>query len=306
MGKNLNRLFYLVNLIFTIVCFLHVTITLFNSINPPNPEIKVYERAIKDVQFPILFKICGKESKHGSMRFRNLGYVNNVEFFGGISRFSKNKTVVGWNGHTENGSTIGPLEGITLVIETTESNLTIYSKGILRNISFDWNNIINNIKVSSSLSYDFEVLNGSDLVLSPVPSFPNCKTIDIHKHFPKMIAPKQIFIKLNKIKNLGVDLYILDKHFASKRLLKSEFLAYSGPTLSHNNLKRPAKKRYTLKMTQIKDAAEDDSNGCQDYPNEKYQTFSDCDAEFVYEQMLGEGVMPFWATDNLDEVTSIR
>ena len=69
---------------------------------------------------------------------------------------------------------------------------------------------------------------------------------------------------------------------------------------------RVNKERHILKITQTKDAAEDTSNGCQDYPNEKYQTFSDCDTEFVHGQMSVEGVMPFWATDNLDEVTTIR
>ena len=156
------------------------------------------------------------------------------------------------------------------------------------------------------MSFKDQIANGVDLVLSPVPSFPNCKTIDIQKLFQKWYMPKQIFISLNKIKNFGVDLYIIDRNVASRRSLKSEILAYSGPTLTHNNLKRTAKKKLMLKMAQIKDAAEDESNGCQDYPNEKYPTFSDCDAEFVHEQMLGEGVMPFWATDDLDEVTAIR
>ena len=121
-----------------------------------------------------------------------------------------------------------------------------------------------------------------------------------------MNTPKQIFISLNQIKNLGVELSILDKNIASRRSLKSDLLVYSGPTPAHSNLNHAAVKSYILKIIQTKNAAEDESNDCQDYPNEKYQTFSDCDAEFVHDQMLGEGVMPFWATDNLDEVTSIR
>ena len=147
----------------------------------------------------------------------------------------------------------------------------------------------------------------NDLALSPVPIFPNCKTIDIQDHFQNFSTPTQIYISLKKIDNLGVDLYILDRNIASRRRLKSELLAYTGPTLTNPHLMEKVKnEEHILKMTQTKDAAEDKSNGCQDYPNEKYQTFGDCEAEFVHGQMLGEGVMPFWATDNLDEVTSIR
>ena len=78
---------------------------------PDHPEIKVYEKELKKVSFPISFKICGKEKKDSSRRFRNLGYDDERKFYGGFSMFSRNNTIVGWNGHLENGSTIGPLTG---------------------------------------------------------------------------------------------------------------------------------------------------------------------------------------------------
>ena len=53
-------------------------------------------------------------------------------------------------------------------------------------------------------------------------------------------------------------------------------------------------------------AGEDESNACLDYPIENFQTFKDCDAHFVNKQMREAGVMPFWATDNLEEVTAFR
>ena len=111
MGKNLTKLVHLVNLIFAIACLLHVTIALHKKMYPTHPEIKVYEKELKEVSFPILFKICGKEKKDSSTKFRNFGYADELDFFGGISMFSRNNTIVGWNGHTENGSTIGPLKG---------------------------------------------------------------------------------------------------------------------------------------------------------------------------------------------------
>ena len=111
MGKTLTKLVYLVNLFFAIVCIIHVTQTLYSMIYPLHPEIRVYEKALKEVSFPILFKICGKEIKNASRRFNNFGYATEYNFYGGISKFSKNTTIVGWNGHTENGSTIGSLTG---------------------------------------------------------------------------------------------------------------------------------------------------------------------------------------------------
>ena len=103
-----------------------------------------------------------------------------------------------------------------------------------------------------------------------------------------------------------MDLYLLDKNFASQRSVKSELSAYIGPRLTNPDLITTKQERLILRITQTKDAAEDESNGCQNYPMEKFQTFKECDAHFVNKQMREEGLMPFWATDNLEEVTVLR
>ena len=158
----------------------------------------------------------------------------------------------------------------------------------------------------SILTKSHKKLNGSALVLNTVPSYPNCKTLDIFDYFSKALVPTQVFIDLKRADNLGVDLYLLDKKFASKRSVKSELSAYIGPRLTNPDLITSKEERLILKITQTKDAAEDESNGCQDYPIETFQTFKDCDAHFVNKQMRIEGVMPFWATDNIEEVTVLR
>ena len=105
MGKRFTKFVYLVNSVFSILCLLHIFVNLHVFLNPPNPDIRVFDKALNDVSFPILFKLCGKEIRNSSERFKILGYRDEINFFGGKSIFSKN--VFGWNGHTENGSTIG-------------------------------------------------------------------------------------------------------------------------------------------------------------------------------------------------------
>ena len=100
---------YLINVVFTILCLLHIIINFYVTLYPPNPDIKVYDKTLKDLPFPILFKLCGKEIHNSSERFKVFGYRNNKPFFGGRSKFSRN--VFGWNGHTQNGSTIGSVSG---------------------------------------------------------------------------------------------------------------------------------------------------------------------------------------------------
>ena len=51
--------------------------------------------------------------------------------------------------------------------------------------------------------------------------FPSCQTIDILSYFDFNTAPpKQIYFHFNKIRNLGVSLYVVDKIKTLKRPLK--------------------------------------------------------------------------------------
>ena len=114
----------------------------------------------------------------------------------------------------------------------------MYTLGILQKVSFDWTHIIDKIRLYSIMnnSYSYKIFNGSDDVFKPVPSYPNCKTTDILDFFPQTLVPTQVFVDLKRTQNFGVDLYLLDKNFASKRSVKPELSAYTGPTLTNPDL----------------------------------------------------------------------
>ena len=92
------------------VFFIHVGILTYKKVNPDLPEVKYYKKNIKDIDFPIAFQICIIENNNDAKKYWDLGYMDLFEFFNGNSRF--NDSVVGWAGHTENGSSIGSVEGL--------------------------------------------------------------------------------------------------------------------------------------------------------------------------------------------------
>ena len=49
---------YIVNSVFTIVCVIQFFYIFDNLLYPTNPEIKVYEKQLKDIDFPLAFVIC--------------------------------------------------------------------------------------------------------------------------------------------------------------------------------------------------------------------------------------------------------
>ena len=44
---------------------------------------------------------------------------------------------------------------------------------------------------------------------------------------------------------------------------------------------------------------------CRKYPNKEFYSYNSCDESYVYDLMKSFGVMPFWATHNLNEVTNL-
>ena len=81
---------------------------------PELPNTKHFENDLKNIEFPISFQFCLKDSSVKTISreaiFMALGYKNVGGFFRGQSKF--NKTLFGWNGHYKNGSTIAPVEGM--------------------------------------------------------------------------------------------------------------------------------------------------------------------------------------------------
>ena len=110
MRKFLKHFLQIINLIFIFVCVVHIGLNGYYILYPQLPDIKVYEVDLKDIDFPLTFKLCATEVKNSHKRYTDLGYTNEFQFFMGKSSY--NNTLFGWNGHTPNGSTVGDVQGL--------------------------------------------------------------------------------------------------------------------------------------------------------------------------------------------------
>ena len=63
---------------------------------------------------------------------------------------------------------------------------------------------------------------------------------------------------------------------------------------------------YFVTITQTIDSEFDIEKMCTNYPNDKYRKFKDCDNEFINQEVLKLGLMPFWATKNISTATKFR
>ena len=90
------------------IWFVHVSFIFYYNLYPDVPSIKVYSKSMKNMDFPICFKICFSEKEKD--RFKRLGYNYDKMFFYGENDF--NTSIVGWLGHTRNGSIFNTFEGM--------------------------------------------------------------------------------------------------------------------------------------------------------------------------------------------------
>ena len=100
-----------VNVIFSIALIIHVFMVAYGMIYPNIPSVRVFKKSINQIDFPVSIKICATEDRERDIkRHSGSGYTRSFKFFLGQSMF--NRSLIGWKGHTKNGSTIGSTQGI--------------------------------------------------------------------------------------------------------------------------------------------------------------------------------------------------
>ena len=180
---------------------------------------------------------------------------------------------------------------------------------MLRRVSFDWGNIVDSIEIFSSEFQNIKAEN-IDLNWSLIPKYPACKMINLAQYFDlTKITPGVIRFLINNTANdlLKVSLNIEDKERTLlKRRLKSDVDAYDGPPLVLNNGQSKLYQEYFLTLSQQINLEIDSGINCLDYPSKEFQSYRDCDEDYIYNQMKHTyKIMPFWAAKTFDEVTSL-
>ena len=104
----------IVNSAFIIAFLVHFCYIGYYVVNPEYPTITVLRKDLKDIDFPLGFRLCFNEPYNGSLRFQNVGYKAFSYLFSGESRYKR--FVFGWKGHFENGSTFQSVEGTIISI----------------------------------------------------------------------------------------------------------------------------------------------------------------------------------------------
>ena len=119
----------IIRFLFLLVFFVHVSFIGYFTIYPELPTIEKYRVNLKDIEFPFIFRLCATEKKDKDAKYRRFGYKNVYNFFLGESLY--NRSIYGWNGHQENGSTIKGIEGILPININVQICVCLFYKTII-------------------------------------------------------------------------------------------------------------------------------------------------------------------------------
>ena len=82
---------------------------------------------------------------------------------------------------------------------------------------------------------------------------------------------------------------------------------YSGPSMEFENLATGTiRKSYVQIISISKDSDQDNNIKCKNYPFGHHHSYKDCDDQFIHQEVLKSGLMPFWATKNYTTVTKLK
>ena len=110
---------------------------------------------------------------------------------------------------------------------------------VLSKVSHDWKNIIYSVGVTT-IGQSYSSISGENIQWSLVPLYPECQALDLldYFNFTGKSTPQIIEIDVWNLENYGVSVYLLERNKAlTRRTLKSNLLAYSGPVIENKNLK---------------------------------------------------------------------
>ena len=99
--------------------------------------------------------------------------------------------------------------------------------------------------------------------------------------------------------------YVEDKKYTfTRRLLKSNRLAYKGPPISMN-LNKPTHIGLVYTIKQFIDSEKDKQKKCRNYPNKEFSSYEMCDEHFIKEKLKNkfDNVVPFWMSSDYGNVT---
>ena len=270
----------------SVAFIVQISASVYHQLAPEKTVAETLTTDLENIDFPAAFKVCIKPSFNDTELSR-VGYYSPYYYFTGKSKFEMNITGqgnYGWAGHREDGGVF--------------SNASDVQNRIFQ----DYHSVIRGIVYTTSRVH-FGSIPISSLQLRK-PNYPNnCLILDVTKH----LKPKE------RLKSLGIT-FRSDKFATDVDVIIEDQLTLIDRSLMYSTRKQPINydslyknltKQYLVSFEQnvFLDA---DKTECVNYPTDKFESYNDCDQQYMNRLLQKEYIYPAWATaKDLSKATTL-
>ena len=269
----------------------HLAIIVYNKENQESTIATTATTQLDKVDFPAVFYICISPS-YNETELMNVGYSSTFDYFTGRSKHKKQ--VFGWSGHTKEGQPF--------------SNASDVQKRIFLDLHAVINQTLLGLIDGDRERYEKHFIPTSSYKL-PHPSYPNnCFTLDLTKiqELKGKIVDMVTFSFNPNFFATGVDIRVIDQQKQTKRHYMFSKLNYQGVSIWLEDFNEPKSKTYMVSFKQDVFLEEDKNQHCVIYPTEHFESFEDCDQNYMADLLKNEILLPAWATpEDLSKATNI-
>ena len=253
-------------------------LSFYGQINPDATVPKTTRKGLGEIDFPVVFKICMNPSFNDT-ELHSVGYDNMYFYFMGKSRF--NSSNYGWSGHTEDGGVV--------------SN----ASDIQDRIFLNYTSAIHLTQLYVGGNWTFIPTSSYKLLK---PNYPNnCLTLDISMFLKVgdqldsqlvIIFDRSAMFVAKLEVNIDDRLQTMSRYYMASKLKTQGSIIY----INDKEMEEGLTKTYMLTFTQDIFVEEDKDHNCVVYPTVEYDTFEDCDSQYLDDLLQQDSLYPAWAT----------
>ena len=79
--KNMKSLKFILYTILSVSCLIHILLIGNQLLHPNLPDTRIYKKYLKEIEFPISFRICAYNLSSATRKYENVGYRYAYDFF---------------------------------------------------------------------------------------------------------------------------------------------------------------------------------------------------------------------------------
>ena len=254
--------------------------------HPTATNTEVKEVPLKDMDFPLDFKVCFEPARFNETVLKSFGYESMYWYLRGTSNHTL--PALGWGGYNN------------------ESVQVKNASEVLHAVKKDWtmSKVLSDLNIFPHPGYNMSL----NVTLERLNWVANCYLLNFGMIDKDNLREMELLVVLFNESilnenNVTVELRLQGRNLAASRAIQDHLFFHTGDDMMMKQDKIPNFRVKIKKRVQIEG---EPGNTCCNYPNSDFESYRECDHQFMKNRVeeIAPGLVPLWITEDLSKVTS--